>query len=538
VTGPRADVVVLAFDACDAGIVRDLAAAGKLPTFGRLLGGWARAQIQNPFGLFVGALWPSFSTACSPSRTGFYCWETVSPTTYQRRPTTPRDITGARPFWREISAAGHRVAVLDVPHTWTDGPVNGIEVVEYGCHDRHFGFHTSPPSLAAEILARVGPHPVFTIDPFAERQFAGDDYVHRAGAHRTAEEERAFLRDLLDGLARKGRLSTELLGREAWTLFVSVFGESHAVGHQQWSLHDPTHPRHDPGLARELGDPVEQVYRALDRALADHLALVGPDTTVLVLLSHGMGPHYDGTHLLEDVLERMDGADHGGPRGGPAARTVKAVWGALPAAARARLAPATMTLFRRWLEHTPPSVTEDWDLGPAKRAGRRFFMEPNNSVYGGVRINLKGREPAGLVHPGAELDAICDQIRLDLRALLNVATGRPVVRAVDRTERHHPRFPHDLLPDLLIEWNSDEQIETVWSAKTGIVHGPAAHWRTGDHRPTGLLLAAGPTIPAGADLGEIAIGDLGPTICARLGIQLEGVDGRPARALFGSSRSA
>ena len=71
----------------------------------------------------------------------------------------------------------------------------------------------------------------------------------------------------------------------------------------------------------------------------------------------------------------------------------------------------------------------------------------------------------------------------------------------------------------------------------GIVHGPAAHWRTGDHRPTGLLLAAGPTTP-GADLGEIAIGDLGPTICARLGIQLEGVDGRPARALFGSSRSA
>jgi len=536
--GSRADVVVLGFDACDAGLVRDLAAAGKLPTLGRLLGDWACARIQNPFGLFVGALWPSFTTACAPSRTGFYCWETVSPTTYERRLTTPHEIAGARPFWREISAAGHRVAVLDVPHTWTDGPVNGLEVVEYGCHDRHFGFHTSPPLLAAEILGRVGPHPVFTIDPFAERQFAADDYVHRAGAYRTAEEERAFLRDLLDGLARKCRLSTELLGQEAWTLFISVFGESHAVGHQQWYLHDPAHPRHDSVLARELGDPVERVYRALDRALAEHLALVGPETTVLVLLSHGMGPHYDGTHLLEDVLERMDGAVRRGRRGGPAARAVKAVWGVLPAAARARLAPATMALFRRWLRHTPPSITEDWDLGPAKRAGRRFFMEPNNSVYGGVRINLKGREPAGVVLPGGELEAICDQIRLDLLALVNVATGRPVVRAVERTERHHPRSPHDSLPDLLIEWNSDEQIETVWSAKTGIVHGPATHWRTGDHRPAGLLLAAGPAIRPGADLGQIPIGDLGPTICARLGIQLEGVDGRPARRLFGSSRSA
>jgi predicted AlkP superfamily phosphohydrolase/phosphomutase len=538
VTGARADVVVLGFDACDPGLVRELAAAGKLPTFGRLLGGWARAQIRNPFGLFVGALWPAFSTACSPARTDFYCWESVSPTTYERGPTTPRDIAGGPPFWREISATGRRIAVLDVPHTWTEGPVNGVEVVEYGCHDRHFGFHTSPPSLAAEILAGVGPHPVFTVDPLAERQFAADDVVHRAGAHRTAEEERALLRDLLDGLARKTRLSTEILGREAWSLFVSVFGESHAVGHQQWSLHDPSHPRHDRALARELGDPIERVYRALDGALAEHLALVGPETTVLVLLSHGMGPHYDGTHLLEEVLERMDGADRGGPRGGPAARAVKAVWGALPAAARARLAPGAMALFRRWLRHAPPSAVDDWDLGPAKRAGRRFFVQPNNSVYGGVRVNLAGREPAGLVQPGAELDALCDQIRSDLLALVNVATGRPVVRAVERTDRHYSRAPQDSLPDLLVEWRSDEQIETVWSAKTGIVHGPATHWRTGDHRPTGLLLAAGPTIPAGADLGEIPIGDLGPTICARLGIRLSGVDGRPAPALLGSSRAA
>ncbi|MGH7366726.1 MAG: alkaline phosphatase family protein [Candidatus Rokuibacteriota bacterium] len=536
--GSRADVVVLGFDACDPGIVGDLAAAGKLPTFGRLLGGWARARVQNPFGLFVGALWPSFTTARSPSLTGFYCWETVSPTTYQRRPTTPREIAGARPFWRELSAAGHRVAVLDVPHTWADGPVNGIEVVEYGCHDRHFGFHTSPPSLASEILARVGPHPVLTVDPFAERQFAADDLVHRAGWHRTPEEERALLRDLLEGIARKCRLSTEILGREGWPLFISIFGESHAVGHQQWYLHDAAHPRHDPVLARELGDPVEQVYQALDRALAEHLALVGPDTTVIVLLSHGMGPHYDGTNLLEEALRRMDAADRGGPRGGPAARAVKAGWGALPTAARARLAPTTMALFRRRLRRSPPSVTGDYDLGPTERAGRRFFLQPNNSVYGGVRINLKGRESAGLVRAGAEMEAICDQIRRDLLDLVNVDTGRPAVRSVERTDRHHPRSPHDMLPDLLIEWNSDAQLETVWSAKTGIVHGPARHWRTGDHRPTGLLLAAGPTIPAGADLGEIPIGDLGPTICARLGVRLEGVDGRPVRALMRSSGSA
>jgi predicted AlkP superfamily phosphohydrolase/phosphomutase len=197
-----------------------------------------------------------------------------------------------------------------------------------------------------------------------------------------------------------------------------------------------------------------------------------------------------------------------------------------------------MALFRHRLRRSPPSVTGEYDLGPSRRAGRRFFLEPNNSVYGGVRINLEGREPAGLVRPGPEMEAICDQIRRDLLALVNVATGRPAVRAVERTDHHHPRSPQDSLPDLLIEWNSDAQIETLWSAKTGIVHGPAIHWRTGDHRPTGLLLAAGPGIHAGTDLGEIAIGDLGPTICARLGVELDGVDGRPVGALVNTGGAA
>jgi predicted AlkP superfamily phosphohydrolase/phosphomutase len=529
-TPPR--VMVLGFDACDAEVVRDLAAAGTLPTFAGLLGGWARARIENPFGLFVGALWPAFTTACSPSRTGFYCWETVSPATYERRPTTPREIAGGRPFWHALGAAGHRVAVLDVPHTWADGPINGLEVVEYGCHDRHFGFHTSPPPLAAEILERVGPHPVFTVDPFADRQFAADDVVHRAGRHRTPNEERALLRDLLDGLARKRRLSTEVLGREAWSLFVSVFGESHAVGHQHWYLHDPAHPRHDPALARELGDPIAQVYRALDHALAEHLALAGPETTVLVLLSHGMGPHYDGSHLLEEVLRRMDAADRGGPQGGLLARAVKAAWGALPAGARRRLSPATMALFRHWLRRFPPAPQADYDIGAAERASRRFFLEPNNSVYGAVRVNVKGREPSGTVEPGRDLEAVLERIRRDLLDLVNVETGRPAIRAVVRTDVHHPRTAGDSLPDLLIEWNTEAQIETVWSTKTGIVHGPANHWRTGDHLPGGLLLAAGPSIPAGADLGTIPIADLGPTICAGLGVRLDDVDGRPAPALL------
>jgi len=117
---------------------------------------------------------------------------------------------------------------------------------------------------------------------------------------------------------------------------------------------------------------------------------------------------------------------------------------------------------------------------------------------------------------------------------VNLDTGGPIVRSVERTDAHYLRAPMDALPDLFIEWNHEAPIETVWSPKTGIMHAPYEHWRTGDHRPGGFLLAAGPGILPRGNLGEIAIGDLGPAICALLGVQLDDVDGRPAPALAGT----
>ena len=62
---------------------------------------------------------------------------------------------------------------------------------------------------------------------------------------------------------------------------ISVFGESHAAGHQFWHHHDPAHPRHRPQVADRLGDPLVRVYERLDAAVADHLERCGPQTTFL-----------------------------------------------------------------------------------------------------------------------------------------------------------------------------------------------------------------------------------------------------------------
>ena len=52
----RPPLLVVAFDACDPQIALDLAAAGRMPALAALLGRGATVRIDNPPGLFVGAI--------------------------------------------------------------------------------------------------------------------------------------------------------------------------------------------------------------------------------------------------------------------------------------------------------------------------------------------------------------------------------------------------------------------------------------------------------------------------------------------------
>jgi hypothetical protein len=57
---------------------------------------------------------------------------------------------------------------------------------------------------------------------------------------------------------------------------------------------------------------------------------------------------------------------------------------------------------------------------------------------------------------------------------------RPSCAGVERTDRHYRRDRLDALPDLLLEWNHDRPVETIWSPRFGLAHGVYSQWRTGD----------------------------------------------------------
>jgi predicted AlkP superfamily phosphohydrolase/phosphomutase len=509
----RERVVMIGLDAFDSTLARRWAASGDLPVLGRLVREAANCDIANPYGLFVGAVWVSFASALRPDRHGFHCWQEIEPGGYGYRLRTPAPERYDS-FWKRIGDTGKRVAAVDVPHSRPPASLNGVELIEWGCHDRHYGLSSQPPALAGEVVAAHGLHPVLGLHPYGERHFSPDDFVFRRGARRTPAEEQALVAAAVDGAARKGRLVRDLLRAEDWDFFLAVFGEAHAIGHQLWHLHDPAHPRFDPAARARLGrDPVLAVYRAIDAALGGLIEELGPDTVLLVHCSHGMTAHYDGDHLLAELLRRLDRARPGAaPK---AARFSASTVRRLRALAdRIRLPGPIRRLVARAAQRDVAKVA----------AAQAFFQAPNNSVIGGIRLNLIGREPRGVVPPD-EVERVCAGLEADLLALVNAATGRPAVLKVVRADAFYARTPEDTLPDLFVEWDRSAPIETLSSPKTGTFHIPYTMWRTGDHAPDGLLLARGAGFAAGDVLPPVSVEDLGPSIAARFGVRLDGVDG-------------
>jgi len=517
----KARVLVLALDAADPGLVRELAQAGEMPAMARFLERAAEVETRAPAGVFVSANWPTIFTSTTPDRHRYLCWNEYIGGTYDYRETDPTMVRGT-PFWDALSAAGKRVALVDVPHTVVR-PLNGVMVSEWGCHDRHLGTASFPPELAGELTDRHGHH-LGSVDPPGRDQFAPCDYTHREGEERTDDEHVALFEHICDSLEMKRAASLELLDRGDWDLFLTVFGESHCVGHQMWHLHDPTHPRHDPSLAERLeGDPVRSVYRRLDAAIGDHLDRLGPDDTAYVIFPHGMTAHNDGTHLFDHVLHRLDWSLDDPAGLGRQTRAAAELARLIPRPVRGHALRAAAPLLRA---HTRPS-----DLAPLRPpADRRWWQAPNNTVDGAVRINLAGREPHGRIHP-SDKRAVLAWLSARLTELVNVDTGGRVIRRCIVTDDVYRRSPDDAFGDLYVEWNRSDPIERVWSPTIGTVAAPYDHWRQGDHVREGLTLASGPGIKPGRRREIVDTWHLGATFSAAAGVELQGVDGRPVASI-------
>jgi predicted AlkP superfamily phosphohydrolase/phosphomutase len=145
--------------------------------------------------------------------------------------------------------------------------------------------------------------------------------------------------------------------------------------------------------------------------------------------------------------------------------------------------------------------------------------------HGQVRVNLRGRERAGIVDP-ADYDAVLARVAGLVAEMRNPRTGKPLAGRVWRSRasglERDPKLP---VADLVVVWEG-EPSEAADCGELGRI-GPVPFHHSGSHVPEGFLLVSGPGIAAGARPGGSVL-DVGPTLLRLAGAPVpDGLDGAP-----------
>jgi predicted AlkP superfamily phosphohydrolase/phosphomutase len=478
----------------------------------RQRGTWGRLQTTADV-VHVSA-WPSIFTGAPPDEHGLYHAYVMQPG--QQNPVRPRPDQSPVPFfWRLLSEQGKRCVVMDAFMTCPLQRFNGSQIVEWGTWSWFSQPTILPPELKREMHQMFGAYPA-------------ED--HSQIGMTPPPDPEGFYRRLLAAVEKKTRVVRWLMDKEDWDLFLVVFGECHPAGHYFWHYHDPSYPAHPAGGGGPLRSALCDVYVALDRAVGDLLQSVDDDTTVLLVSGDGMGPNYSGSHILSDLLTRMKLLnDIPKPANGA---------GTLPGE-RPKAKADLVSTVRNWIPKSwrvavsrtvlPRRLNEKLSLrwktaGIAWEHTRAFLIENANEGY--IRINLQGREPQGIVAPGAEYDTLCEELYQTIKGITNPANGKPAALAVYKTDDLYQGPCRSHMPDIIVNWNDGAEISTqLLTEHYGVARSPEpgyglAPYYTGNHRPHAFSVAVGPGIASGAVLQGASIMDLAPTILSHFDIDL------------------
>lgn len=451
-------VFILGLDAVDHLLVEQWAADGKLPAIARLLDEGAYGILASTASVFSGSAWVSIATGCNPGKCGVYSRYQLSNGTYDVRRVKAND-SQVPAFWTRLIGP---MVIVDVPKAPLFPGLDGVQLVEWGAYDHYSNFSSNPADLSDRILHRFGSH------PFSKRDF--EVALH---GRRDFDVLKGLL---LHGIKIKHHLNLHLLKTVKPRLFFSVFGETHAAGHAFWRFQEPRHPLYQSNGPLETA--LSHVYSAVDAAIGEFIDALPPRCTFVLLSSQGFAMDSMASEdFLSEALMKM---------GLSIARLEKPQY--------APYAPAMILDMTR----------------------SKAFCLPSD-LQGYIRINLRGREPSGVV-AADEYDAVCREVETELLALRHRDTRAPVVSKVVRVRDVFKGDFSAELPDLSIIWNTEQIVTEVESPRCGLIQRkPDLSSGGGNHRGEGFMIIRGPNVRKGRFVGHVF--DVAPTICGFLGGQ-------------------
>jgi len=446
---------------------------GLMPNLARIMECGGATEVGYEIPLQVAA-WATAHTGLSVTKHGAIAFDQRIPGTYRMRIET-RPIPPGIAYWDVLGKVGKRVLVINSVNAIPTHEVNGIQLNDWSVHvvGRYMKPTSFPPEIA-ETLEREFPG-----DPFREEDWGSEKFVD-AGR---------LVNAISSNLARKVKAFSKLIDCEGWDHVHIGIDDLHNLGHVLWDSFD----ENNPGNAL-----VRKALSETDAAVGVFLDRAGTDAAAMIVVLGGIGPANTWSHMVDKIIAHFES---GGVRDRNIYGVLGRVWSAQPHWLKSRIFPLK-------------SYLREFYFGAIRRHRRAYAM-PLNEESGAIRINLRGREPNGLVAPGEEYEALVGELRDAFLDLRDTESGVPLVSEFLLTRDLVPEaMDSPMLPDIFIKWNRAKRMEVVQSDRLGPIKIDFWPARTGDHHVDGFVLSNRPV----AHDRNVSVLDLAPTIAALHGV--------------------
>jgi len=490
-------VLMLGLDGATWDVLGPLMDQGVMPTLRSLVETGASGPLESTKPPITPAAWTTFMTGKGPGRHGIIDFLRYDPETHRLVFNDNQKIR-QKTIWQILSEKNFRVGSINVPMTFPPEKVNGFMISGFDTPTgRDF---TYPPELQDEILAR---HPDYTHEKKWERRPLGGDALFARNLEYIAQSfERGF------------RLAEFCGGKYGWDVLMVLFKLVDNLQHKAWRYLDPRTRDSHPIRARLT----LQCFARLDAVLARLRSFAeAHDAAILLMSDHG----------------------HGSLDGKAQPNLLLAQWGYLGLRSALTRATARGGLWLRRLTRQRTGFSNgalnplDHDLSIDWSRTRACVLHAG--IYGFLYINLKGRQPCGIVDP-ADYEPLRAEIRRKLLdARCRDRDGRPmrIFSDVFVTEQLYGcnREDHPWMPDLLLAPADGLAVVKKIRSREPVRWVPLSRLE-GTHRLEGIFVANGPQIVPGLKVsGHIA--DLAPTLLAGLGERVpQDMDGRVLQEIF------
>lgn len=478
-------VFVVGLDGATFDIINPMIHKGQLPNIARIMNEGSYGSLKSCIPDLSPPAWTSFMTGTHPGKHGIMDFMGQSPGSY-RLNFFNASFRREKPVWTLLSETGRRVCIINVPLTYPPDRVNGFMISGMDRPDVETDF-IYPSSLRAELDREIGGY-----------------VLEKAERNLKKNKIDKYVKNLFYLTQNRLNVARYLMKKDDWDLFVIVFDSTDRVQHNFWKYMDPRHPGYNEKDNKRYGNIIFDTYKDMDCKIGKLTENLPENSTLVILSDHGFGPLYKGVRLnkwleLNSCLSKIS-----------IRRTFKKLMG--------------LRCKRKGLEmiaHIDMNKTKVYPLG----------------VYGHLCINLKGRQPQGIVEPGKEYEELRDGLIIKLKSLKDPATDAPVIETVFKREDVYSVF-NESTPDILISWAGGysfigESVLCLLGIKSQEDSIFTMHRWSGNHRPDGILIIKGKGIKANCEINGAEIVDIAPTVLALLSEGIpNNMDGKVLQEVF------